>query len=203
MGRQSKAGGSGSSGGDGSLVHIRPSSVLYTFSKIRPSFSGCGRTLQQTLEQIIAGELSPHDLPPIAVISAEMTYDLTNEDGEEGSEDEDSGRGKGKRGGGKGKKGGGGGAKQQSHIRYFSMNNRRLWVLRQCEERGLLGETGTVGVRMERPDVCKRLVEKGSRNFRLDRCCDKVTIMKEDKRESAKISEAGETDGADASADDA
>ena len=103
-----------SGGGDGSLTHIRPSAILYTHSKIRPSFSGCGRTLQQTLDQIVAGELSPHDLPPIAVISEILLPTKEDGDGEDDwSEDDEDGGGRGKRGkrggGGKGKRGGGGG----------------------------------------------------------------------------------------------
>jgi hypothetical protein len=51
------------------------------------------------------------------------------------------------------------------------MNNRRLWVLKACEASGALAATGgTVGVRMESRESCARLLRKGSRNFRLDRC---------------------------------
>ena len=56
-------------------------------------------------------------------------------------------------------------------------DSRRLWVLRECEARGLLGEEGTVGVRLTRPDVSKRMVEKGTRSFRVERATDAVKIL--------------------------
>ena len=90
-------------------------------------------------------------------------------------------------------------------VKYFSTNNRRLWVLRECEARGLLGPEGTIGVRLQRPDVSKRMVEKGTRSFRLERCTDKVTLVKAsepNKTEDGDDGDGGDDDD-DAPTDDA
>ena len=111
------------------------------------------------------------------------------------SSDEDDGRrgrGKGKRGGAR--RGGGGGASadgvgrhraREKVMKFFSTNNRRLWVLRECEKLGLLGPDGTVAVRLQRQDVSKRMVEKGTRSFRIERCTNEVTLVKVDKMPTA------------------
>ena len=70
-----------------------------------------------------------------------------------------------------------------SHSR--STNNRRLWVLRECERLGLLGPDGTVAVRLQRAAGSKRMVEKGTRSFRIERCADEVTLVKVDKMPTA------------------
>jgi hypothetical protein len=137
--------------------------------------------------------MRPADLPAIAVVSAEVEAGAplnarTKPSSSGGappspgcsSSDDEGGRGK--RGGGRAAKrrGGGGGAKKnkpETETRFYSTNNRRLWVLRECEARGLLGEEGTVGVRLTRPDVSKRMVEKGTRSFRVERATDAVKIL--------------------------
>ena len=70
-------------------------------------------------------------------------------------------------------------------MKFFSTNNRRLWVLRECERLGLLGPDGTVAVRLQRADVSKRMVEKGTRSFRIERCADEVVLVKVDKMPTA------------------
>ena len=185
----SKASSSGSA--EGPLVPLRPSEILYTYSKVLPYFSGCGRTLEGTLAEIESGAIKASDLPAIAVIAAEMPVkgedkksDARDDDGWSSDEDARGKRGKGKsvsrRGGGDDK--GGGGRKKnalvpQKETKFFSTNNRRLWVLKQCEARGLLGPEGTVGVRLQRPDVAKRMVEKGTRSFRVERVTSVVKIL--------------------------
>jgi hypothetical protein len=186
----SKASSSGSA--EGPLVQLRPSQILYTYGKVLPYFSGCGRTLAGTLDAIASGSMRPADLPAIAVVSAEVEagapLNARTKPSPSGgappspgcsSSDDEGGRGK--RGGGRGAKrrGGGGGAKKkpETETRFYSTNNRRLWVLRECEARGLLGEEGTVGVRLTRPDVSKRMVEKGTRSFRVERATDAVKIL--------------------------
>jgi hypothetical protein len=187
----SKASSSGSA--EGPLVQLRPSQILYTYGKVLPYFSGCGRTLAGTLDAIASGSMRPADLPAIAVVSAEVEAGAplnarTKPSSSGGappspgcsSSDDEGGRGK--RGGGRAAKrrGGGGGAKKnkpETETRFYSTNNRRLWVLRECEARGLLGEEGTVGVRLTRPDVSKRMVEKGTRSFRVERATDAVKIL--------------------------
>lgn len=50
------------------FLDIDPERLRFQHSKIRSNFSGCGRSLQETLDAIRDGEISPHDLPPIQVI---------------------------------------------------------------------------------------------------------------------------------------
>jgi len=153
------------------LTELRPSEIWYTFGRVRSTFSGCGRALEDTLEEIKLGRLRASELPPIAVI----THDA-EDDAEDGDESDDDERRK-RRGAGKSSAR----AKAKTVRRYYSMNNRRLWVLKRCEELGLIE---TVGVRMESAESCARLLRKGSRNFRLDRCTPgPVKIVKEPERE--------------------
>ncbi|KAJ3024394.1 UNVERIFIED_CONTAM: hypothetical protein HDU68_008218 [Siphonaria sp. JEL0065] len=75
-------------------MEIDPEIIFFTHSKIRKNFSGCGRLLTDTLEQIRSGQLSVSDLPLIRVI-----FDGT---------------------------------------KYYSMNNRRLWVMKELKKSGHL-----------------------------------------------------------------
>lgn len=49
------------------LKQVDPRRIRFQHSKIRPYFSGCGRSVTSTLDSIRRGELSPGDLPPIQV----------------------------------------------------------------------------------------------------------------------------------------
>ena len=182
-----KASSSGSA--EGPLVPLRPSEILYTYSKVLPYFSGCGRTLKGTLAEIESGAIKASYLPAIAVIAAEMPVkgedkktDARDDDGWSSDEDARGKRGKGKsarRGGGD--DGVGSGRKKpprdEKETKFFSTNNRRLWVLKRCEALGLLGPEGKIGVRLQRPDVAKRMVEKGTRSFRVERATNEVKIL--------------------------
>eukprot|EP00978_Attheya_sp_CCMP212_P016417 scaffold43002_cov30-Attheya_sp.AAC.1 len=44
---------------------VDPARVRFQHSRIRPYFSGCGRSVMETLEQIREKGMSPSDLPPI------------------------------------------------------------------------------------------------------------------------------------------
>lgn len=93
-GKRGNAGGSGASGAAGfSVIDVDPRRVRYAHSKIKPVFSGCGRTIEQTLQEIRDGKTLPSDLPAITVL-------LGPADPADG-----------------------GGC-------YFSLNNRRLFVLK-------------------------------------------------------------------------
>lgn len=48
-------------------VVIDPARIRFQHSKIRPYFSGCGRSVESTLESIRKKEISPSDLPPMLV----------------------------------------------------------------------------------------------------------------------------------------
>lgn len=47
---------------------VDPDRIRFQHSKIRPKFSGCGRSVVQTLDEIRQGLITPYDLPPIQVI---------------------------------------------------------------------------------------------------------------------------------------
>mmetsp|Transcript_4538 Transcript_4538/g.5899 ORF Transcript_4538/g.5899 Transcript_4538/m.5899 type:complete len:234 (+) Transcript_4538:240-941(+) len=83
------------------VILVDPERMRFQHSKIRPYFSGCGRSVKSTLDSIRNGDLNPADLPLIQVIAGP---------------DENDGKGPW----------------------YFSLNNRRLWVLKRCREEGLL-----------------------------------------------------------------
>ena len=158
-----------SSAASPALAPLRPSEIWYTFGKIRDTFSGCGRALEATLAEIQSGALAVSDLPPIAVITHDV--DVHDDDDEASGEDEDESRGRRHATSGARKGAGRRTSSAKTIRRYYSMNNRRLWVLKACEASGALASTGgTVGVRMESREACERLLRKGSRNFRLDRC---------------------------------
>jgi hypothetical protein len=59
---------------------------------------------------------------------------------------------------------------------FVSMNNRRLWVFKEAEKRGILQ---TIRVRLQPKEVGERLARKGSRNFRLDRISLEARIVAE------------------------
>ncbi|KAK1745902.1 hypothetical protein QTG54_003826 [Skeletonema marinoi] len=52
----------------GDLLYVNPSRIRYQHSRIRPTFSGCGRNVMDTLEEIRRGDLNPYDLPVIQVL---------------------------------------------------------------------------------------------------------------------------------------
>jgi hypothetical protein len=49
------------------LIWVDPAWIRFQHSRIRPTFSVCGRTLLDTLNSIRSGDISPFDLPPIQV----------------------------------------------------------------------------------------------------------------------------------------
>jgi hypothetical protein len=51
---------------EGGLL-VDPARVRFQHSRIRPFFSGCGRSVTETLDSIRRNEMSPSDLPPIQV----------------------------------------------------------------------------------------------------------------------------------------
>jgi hypothetical protein len=52
---------------EGGFVLADPERIRFQHSRIRPYFSGCGRSVMETLESIRRKEMSPSDLPPIQV----------------------------------------------------------------------------------------------------------------------------------------
>jgi ABC-type Zn2+ transport system substrate-binding protein/surface adhesin len=165
-----------SKGGKDVYIDLKPSEIYFTFSKISDTFSGCSKTLSDTLKQLADGEVdASRDIPSIAVVEIDKPSakkgggDDDDEDSDEDS-DEDERRG-GNRKKKKNKK-----KKEKDEKIFVSMNNRRLWVFKEAEKRGILE---TIRVRLQPKEVGERLARKGSRNFRLDRICLEARIVAE------------------------
>jgi len=112
------------------FLDIDPERLRFQHSKIRSQFSGCGRTLQETLDAIREGELSPHDLPPIQVIVGS---------------DENDGKGPW----------------------YFTLNNRRAWVLKRCREENLI-KNNLIRVRYRKPKTPAEAARYSLENCAID-----------------------------------
>lgn len=135
----SKAGGGLSSAGgigDGAGVMVDPAMVRYQHARIRPFFSGCGRRVEDTLNEIRQGKMKASDLPPIQVLLGP----IDDETGEPW---------------------------------YFSLNNRRLWVLKRCREEGLLPDN-RIYVRVRKPKS-----EQEALRYSIDNCVLEAKFMPE------------------------
>ena len=51
----------------GELIDVDPSRIRFQHSRIRPHFSGCGRSVISTLEAIRNGDITISEIPPIQV----------------------------------------------------------------------------------------------------------------------------------------
>ena len=107
----------------------------FQHSRIRPHFSGCGRSVVQTLDDIREGNIKPEDIPPIQVLMGPV-----GDDGERW---------------------------------YFSLNNRRLWVLKRCREEGLL-PNNLIRVRVRAPKSIAEL-----ERYSIQNCSLEATFMRE------------------------
>jgi len=138
------------------IVSLFLSLSFYTFlyiSSIRPYFSGCGRSVEGTFESIRDGTMSFSDLPPIQVIiGPKDSSSITSSNGK-GTGSSSTGNGPW----------------------YFSLNNRRLWVLKRCREEGLLESVGNI-VRV-RVRECKSANE--SKRYTLENCALTATFLRE------------------------
>lgn len=116
--------------------------MRFQHSKIRPVFSGCGRSVTGTLDEIRNGTLEVGDLPPIQVLVGPV-------------DDTDPTLGPW----------------------YFSLNNRRLWVLKQCHREGLLDNekyNNKIAVRVRLP---KSGAEAG--RYTVHNCALEAKFMRE------------------------
>mmetsp|Transcript_6810 Transcript_6810/g.10013 ORF Transcript_6810/g.10013 Transcript_6810/m.10013 type:complete len:252 (+) Transcript_6810:49-804(+) len=66
--------------GDGEHLFVDPKLIRFQHSRIRPYFSGCGRSVSDTMEQIRNGDVSPNDLPTIQVIVGQQQQNNNNDD---------------------------------------------------------------------------------------------------------------------------
>ena len=164
------------------FVELKPSEIYFTFSKISVTFSGCSKTLMETLLQLEKRDISSRDIPAVAVVEIDKPTagDEREEDDEESDDEEEDRRKSSAR---KKKKKN----KMKTEKIFVSMNNRRLWVFKEAEKRGILQ---TIRVRLQPKEVGERLARKGSRNFRLDRIrlearivAEKATAVVVDKEE--------------------
>ena len=129
-------------------LEVDPSDVRFTHARVRPFFSGCGRRLKATLEDLKSGRMELDDLPTITVLR-----------GADGS--------------------------------LFSLNNRRLWVLKELRRAGVISAV-RVRVRLPLP----REVVK----YSTDRCSLTATLMREKNREGVALAEgSGDDDQQDSS----
>jgi hypothetical protein len=159
--------------GNGRMIWVDPARIRFQHSKIRPVFSGCGRSVVGTLDEIRQGSLHPSDLPPIIVILGRRNVDNDHDhdddcddhdddDPEDELQSERSTKGRKNRDKGRHNR-----QKKQkpnrlannddtvddsNNVEYFSLNNRRLWVLKRCREEGLLANTNhKIQVRVREP----------------------------------------------------
>ena len=124
------------------MIMVDPARCRFQHSKIRPYFSGCGRSVHDTLEDIKEGITKVSDLPPIQVLIGDESMD------------------------------------DELGQWYFSLNNRRLWVLKRLREEGHLEKYGNkVAVRVRRP---KSQQEK--ERYTLENCALEAKLMPEKKK---------------------
>jgi hypothetical protein len=113
-------------------LYVDPAQIRFQHSRIRPFFSGCGRSVEGTLEEIRNGTTQVSDLPPIQVLV--------------GPHDDET-----------------------DATWYFSLNNRRLWVLKRLREEGLLEQYGNkVLVRVRTPKSLQEQERYSLKNCALD-----------------------------------
>ena len=122
---------------------VDPSSIYFTFSRIRPLFS-CGRKIEDTIADIVSGKISAASLPPIQVLI-------------------DAGG------------------------NLYSLNNRRLFVFKTLQEKGLLD---SVEVRLKPVPTTKRMDGK----YTPEKCSKTARLMREAGLGGAKAGE-GEGEG--------
>jgi hypothetical protein len=128
--------------GESDCIMVDPARVRFQHARIRPFFSGCGRRVEDTLEEIRQGKMKPSDLPPIQVLVGPVDQ-ATGEPW------------------------------------YFSLNNRRLWVLKRCREEGLL-QNNEIFVRVRKPKS-----EQESLRYSIENCVLEAKFMPEKTRENA------------------
>ena len=155
------------------FVELKPSEIYFTFSKISDTFSGCSKTVMETLLQLEKRDISSRDIPAIAVVEIDKPTAGDEREDDEESDDED---GDGRKSSARKKKKNKMKNKDKTEKIFVSMNNRRLWVFKEAEKRGILQ---TIRVRLQPKEVGERLARKGSRNFRLDRISLEARIVAE------------------------
>jgi hypothetical protein len=130
----------------GNGMYIDPARIRFQHSRIRPFFSGCGRSVTATLEEIRNGTMTVSDLPPIQVIVGPRNNTCFGDDNNNTNEPW-----------------------------YFSLNNRRLWVLKRLREEGFLERFGNkVFVRVRMPKS-----QQEQERYCVDNCSLEAKIVPE------------------------
>ena len=120
------------------LLQVDPTRVRFQHSRIRPFFSGCGRSVIGTLDEIRQGRLKASQLPPIQVLVGPIDP-IDNQPW------------------------------------YFSLNNRRLWVLKRCHEEGLLlKDNHKISVRVRPPKSQQEMAR-----YTLENCAIEAKLIRE------------------------
>lgn len=109
-------------------VELDPSIIRFTHARIRPFFTGCGKRIEETIQELNDGIITIKDLPLITVIE---------NDGE-----------------------------------FFSLNNRRLYVIKLMHSLGKLGSS-TIEV------YTKPALEREKKRYTAQRCALHAKIMPE------------------------
>jgi hypothetical protein len=77
-GQSKKKGGSSSSSSSGSgsrgTIEIDPDIIYFTHARVRPFFTGCNKRIEETYQEILAGQTKISDLPLITVIHNDGSY---------------------------------------------------------------------------------------------------------------------------------
>lgn len=128
---------------DGGGILVDPARVRFQHARIRPVFSGCGRSVEGTLEEIRQGRVKPDDLPPIQVLVGPIEKDT-------------------------------------GEPWYFSLNNRRLWVLKRCREEGLL-HNNQIYARVRKPKS-----EQEKARYTVENCALEAKLMLEKPKDNTK-----------------
>ncbi len=124
-------------------LHLSEIGVLlrFTHSRIRPYFSGCGKAIEETINELLEKKIKFEDIPLITVIFNNGIY--------------------------------------------FSLNNRRLFVIKQLNDLGYFMNTeNQVRVRFRRNALSREL-----ERYTIQRCSVKATIMKAKDLQSENSSE--------------
>lgn len=103
---------------------IKPSQIYFTHSKICGKFTGCGKLLTDTLNEIVTNQTSVNQIPQIKVFYTEI----------------------------------------DGMIKYYSENNRRLWLFKQLEQ---LNKLTVISVRLEKTTNKKYINNTHSLNAKI------------------------------------
>mmetsp|Transcript_24936 Transcript_24936/g.25155 ORF Transcript_24936/g.25155 Transcript_24936/m.25155 type:complete len:165 (-) Transcript_24936:82-576(-) len=115
------------------IINVDANDIRFTHARVRPRFSGCGRLISDTINDIISGKISIDDIPLIAV--------TISPDG---------------------------------HI--FSLNNRRLYVIKHLLSLGRLQDRSPINSVRAR---LKPMTSKELGKYTIERCSLTATIIRE------------------------